>query len=367
MFSRLFHRSSAAAEPTFLQRVLEFWRWFEEVAPRFYAGLEAAQRDDLTRETAEKIDELLPGFGWVYGPGADRIGHSFTLTGEGVEAMQLLSRYWLSQAPSIPGWTFYSSRQPDKIEGTAINFGPDLEIDAKAIWVTPELDEEEEMIHLTLWNPQWQELEEGQRWRIAFLFLDESLGEYGVQRWLGKIHFGNHKLGDSFPLHELSGHIDGIARERGWKLYPPGELSTLFRLKSTVPGRTRGDLLTLTTQAPHLFRDFMEAEGKLADPFEKLGADYVYLSIPKKYFLPGREVEIRGGIEDALEDALTETAQGRCLGGGMGTDRTYVDLLIYDGAQSIQRIRETVRPMGLPRGTTLEYFAESKRSRRIEI
>ncbi len=66
------------------------------------------------------VNELSPGFAWVFGPGADGIGHSFTLSGEGVIHRQLLALQWLSRAPVINGWTFYAARQPGPISGHTI-------------------------------------------------------------------------------------------------------------------------------------------------------------------------------------------------------------------------------------------------------
>jgi hypothetical protein len=43
----------------------------QEVAPRFYATIENGQCSSLANETSAKVDQFLPGFQWVYGPGAE--------------------------------------------------------------------------------------------------------------------------------------------------------------------------------------------------------------------------------------------------------------------------------------------------------
>ena len=117
MFS-FFKRSQPKKEElTFKNRVQNFWRWYAEVAPRFYQTIEAKDCPSLAGEVSTKVNEMLPGFAWVFGPGANGNGHSFTLSGEGDIHRQLLTMFWRSQAPEISGWTFYHARQPGSVEG----------------------------------------------------------------------------------------------------------------------------------------------------------------------------------------------------------------------------------------------------------
>jgi hypothetical protein len=130
MFSWLKPKPAAKAEFTFKARVEEFWDWYTKSAARFYETIENKKCGDLTSEVSATIDRLLPGFAWVFGPGANGQGHSFTLTGEGDEHRQLLTRQWLSFAPRLPGWTFYDSRQPSETVEWAINIG-ELQFDPR--------------------------------------------------------------------------------------------------------------------------------------------------------------------------------------------------------------------------------------------
>jgi hypothetical protein len=97
----------------------------------------------------------------------------------------------------------------------------------------------------------------------------------------------------------------------------------------------------------------------------EIGADYLYIAIPKKYFPIGAETDARGEIEDKLEAALASKSSGRCIGGGLGLHHGYVDLLIFDGKRSIEIIREVLQTFDFPEGTSIEYFASEKRGNRI--
>ncbi len=360
------------SEPaTFKERVTQFWDWFQEVAPRFYETIESKKCANLTLETSSKVDELFPGFAWVFGPGENGEGHSFTLSGEGVEHKQLLALEWYQRAPSIQGWTFYPSRQPGPIQGKIIEiFG--LKMDPKEIWVTPELDAESECVNLTMWHPLWDSLDDSQRWTIVFIFLDECLGEYGTQWWIGSLDFGADKLADSFPLEELEGYVSEVVARNEWKKYPPGDCYTLYRLepdedeneKNAYP---RSDLFTLSTSAPNLFRDYMESGGEFADPLNGTGAQFVYVSVDGSYFPAGAEVDKRSEVEEALDAVLKSEQSGRCVGGGLGKGRGYVDLLILDGKRSLAIIEKSLKTLNIASGSSIEFFDRNQRSQRVRL
>ncbi|MBK8475307.1 MAG: hypothetical protein IPL39_03100 [Opitutaceae bacterium] len=360
-------RRTPPAPPTFNERVAAFWTWFTEVAPRCYATIEDKRCGELAEETSAKVDELLPGFAWVFGPGENDVGHSLTLSGEGVIHRQLLALQWLALAPKIPGWTFYAARQPGPITGHVIEMAG-TRFDPKEIWVTPRIDTDAEKLDLTIWHPAWATISEKQRGIITFLFLDESLGEYGTERWIGEISHGKEHLAQSFPLEELASHVDATAKANTWRLIAPGECYTLFSCKEPRPGVfPRSDVLTQSTANPKLFREYMKAEGELSDPLPGTGADYLYVSIPHEYFPAGKETDFRGEIEEALDDALKTAHSGSCIGGAFGTINGYVDLLVFDGARSRDLVQQTLRRFQLPRGSMIEFFAREKRGQRIAL
>lgn len=134
----LFKRRPKPASLTFKARVEAFWDWYAQVADRFYQTIEAKRCTDLTGEVSQKVDELLPGFAWVFGPG-ENDGHSFTLSGEGDLHRQLLTQYWVSRAPTLTGWTFYPARQPGRIDGIRMEI-EGQSFDPMEFWLTPTIN-----------------------------------------------------------------------------------------------------------------------------------------------------------------------------------------------------------------------------------
>lgn len=368
MFS-LFKRRTPPppAESTFKTRVTDFWKWYAGTAERLYQTIEDRRCGDLTAETSARVSEMVPGLAWVYGPGENRKGHSLTLSGEGNPHRQWLAEYWRTQAPELKGWTFYSSRQPSPDPGSGIIRISELEFDPKAFWLTPSINEAREVIDLVVWHPLFPQLDDNTRWTILFLFLDEALGEIGTQNWIGEITMNDSRLADAVPLAELRAFTESVQAKYGWRKGGPRELWTSYQCEKDRLDEPRGDVFVGTSNLMALINEHSAADGKLADPLAGTGADYIYVQFDARFLPRGQEVDKRGEIEDALIAALNPPASGWHLGGAMGRRFAYIDLLIFDGVQSITLVRETLRRLRLPQGTSINYFAHEKRGHRLLI
>ena len=366
MFS-LFKRSAdIKPELTFKVRVQLFWEWYAADADRFFQTIENKKCSSLVGEVSAKVDELLPGFAWVFGPGENGLGHSFTLTGEGILHRQLLAKFWHSQAPKLAGWTFYHSRQPGTIQGMKMDIGGKA-FDPIEFWITAIPNRESEKLDLVAWHPLFGTLPERERWKILFLFLDEVLGEFGTQQWIGEIKINDQKLAEAMPLHELQSYLKNVEAETGWKKYLPGESWVGYRLKQQHQRFIRGDIFVGSINNPRLMEEYLKAEGELSDPLTETGAEYVFVAFESGFLPPGKESETRGVIEDAIARALQTDMNGRVLGGALGTQNAYIDLMLFDGVNSLETVRRALAGQNLPAGTSVNYFAKEKRGHRIVL
>ena len=358
---------------TFKARVERFWQRYSRVASRFYKLLEQEDDRDVVAETDEMMSELLPGFAWVYGPGAagyGEPGRALTLSGEGVLQRQLLALYWTSRAPSLDGWTFYAARQPSPpeiIENMRIDF-EGQEMNPLEFWLTPAIDEQQERVDLTVWHPLYAGVP-GEEARLGafFLFLDEVLGEYGTGQWIGQVTPSDSQLADAIPLTELWGYIRNLESESGWQKFLPGEGAVAYEREAPVNRFPRDDVFVGSTTLYELISDYYEAEGNLDDPLAGTGADYVFVSMDARLFPEGQQMETRDAIENALAAALNSDQTGRVLGGAFGTQFAYLDLMLFDAQNSVRTVERVLREQNLPPGTTINFFAREKVSQRVTL
>ena len=366
MFSLFKRKSATEGETTFKQRVRDFWGWYAEVGPRFFQTIEAGECQNLITETSAHVDKLFPDFAWVFGTGAGGEGHSFTLSGEGVSHRQLLTRFWHSQAPRLDGWTFYPARQPGSIKGMEMEIGGQ-KFKPTEFWLVPTINEQSKKVHIIAWHPLFSVLGRKDCLSALFLFLDEVLGEYGTGQWIGEIKLGEEKMGDAIPLEELPAYIKKLEIEKGWKKLPPGETATGYQLKERHRELPRGDIITGTTMHPHLINEYLANDANLADPLAGTGADFVYVVFDAKMLPQGKQVQVRGEIEGILDKQLRSSSNGQLIGGAMVIENAYIDLLLFDGAESINTVRKVLVEQNLPAGTAIHYFAREKRGHRIVL
>ncbi len=341
---------------TLKARVKTFWQWFSSVAQRFYTEIENQKCPDLQPEVSAKVDELLGGMAWVFGPGVDG-GHSFTITPEGNPYQRFVARYWLDQAPVLQGWTFYAARQPS--EGglcSRLDVGG-MEFGAAEIWMTPWVDEQKEKVDLTVWHPSFDKIPENLRWTVTFIYLDEALGEDGVVNWIGEIKMGDDKLAGAIPLSELPEFVREIEAKHGWKKYPPHEVVSGYqRREPSRGGVLREDVVAGTTRLMRLLQEYPLD----SNPLEKFGADLVMIVIPTAALPQGvHVVEARGQIEDAIKKAFDPAAAGFLLGGAIGLENAYIDLLLCDGENSLGIVHRVLTEQGVADNAGLVSFVKS--------
>jgi hypothetical protein len=365
MFS-LFRKRQSTEELTFKARVEKFWQWYSQVGARFYQTIESGKCADLAAEVSEGVDDLLPGLAWVFGAGVAGVGHSFTLSGEGVLHRQLLAIYCVSRAPKLNGWTFYASRQPGTIECIGMEIGGH-KFDAMEFWITPKIDAESEKVNITVWHPLFATVrKENERLSPLFLFLDEVLGEFGTGQWIGEIESNDTQLADAIPLKELHAFIKKIETEKGWQKLPPGESGVVYSREERLNRFLRDDIIAGSTTHPDLVNEYFRVEGRLQDPLAGTGADYAFVSFDCAFFPDVKEmVDKRSIIEEALDKALVSAQSGRVLGGAFGTHFGYIDLLLFDGRNSLEIVGRVLRKQNLPAGTAINFFAKEKISQRV--
>ncbi|MEM7247227.1 MAG: hypothetical protein AAF533_17935 [Acidobacteriota bacterium] len=351
-----FDRFRAKKKETFKERVEAFWAWWTEESESLLARVgNSEDNESLQRDVGEAVTRLGLDFAWEFGPGPEGDGHSFALSPSGDRNRLFLVSYWRSRAPELPGWTFHASRQPFPESGDwAINLGGTA-VAPKDVLLDLAVDEEREVIHVFAWCEAFEELEEDQARRHLFLLVDAVLGENGTERWVGVIEQADRRPDAAVPLSRLREWIQAAATERGWEDRSPEDVYTVYGLEEPIGDFPRGDTIGGTTRNTSILGAYLEEGGPIEDPVEGTGAEYLFAVVPGSVFPAGEETSVRAELEDALQQRLGEAQSGMVLGGAMGRDAGYVDLLVFDGDRSRELIEEVFAARGLT-GHRLESF-----------
>ncbi len=343
---------------TFKTRVNLFWEWFSRQADGFQQQIEDGKGPELEPVVSEAINKWLPGFAYVFGP-RDQGGHTFTLSPSGNVDLRFLASYWLEQAPRLENWTFFSSRQPGLCDGFGIRI-EQHEFEAAAVLIEFEVNEEEEVLDIVIWHPNYVE-DDDINSQVAFIFLDEVMGEIGTEMWIGNIELGGEKPQNGIPLKSLATEVVAAASMHDWEKNAPDKTFVGYSVAEPKDGYPRSDTIAGATCHFSLVGEFMEQEGLLDnDPLAGTGAHFLYLSIDAQGFPEDEEVEFRAKIEDQLNDMLVERGAGRILGGATGYANAYIDLVIFDGQNALDLIEQSMRLQNHAASYRVERFFASQ-------
>ena len=365
MFKRFFTKSQgpSAVELTLKGRMELFWKWFSEESSTYYQAIESGDFNSHASEFSEKIHGFLPGVAWVFGPGADGVGHSLTLSPEGDAYAALVITHIIKNAPTLDGWTFYDSRQASPtFDGMSMDIAGE-NVSAKQIWITPSIDEEREKIDVTCWAPVFVQLDEGARGQITFLWLDETLGEFQVGSRLGAIDIEPSNLENAIPLSELPEFVHETELACQWERRTPGEYYTGYNLQERAdyePEFLRSDIFTGTSLLYEIACDYAREQGSLDHPLPKLGVDFVFVALPWELFDQEKQVDERTDIEDKLTGGFDINGSGIVLGGAAGRKNMYIEIAILDGERGISTLLEVLKGDRIGQHGAVHYFDKER-------
>ena len=333
-------------DATFRERVHEFWNWFPHQADQLTAAVNSDNPKKSLESFFEDVRTKIGGLAWAFGPGSTEDTLSFTVTGEGEKSRQLLAQFWLENAVPVAGWDFYCSRQAtpaEHLDGIKIEVG-DACIDTTTMLINTEVDDENQVINLQAWHPAFEELDENGRYNIAFLLLDESLGEYGTQSKLGKIELkpSSEDRPLAKPLASLPGYLETLWADKGWEENSPLETYTGYQAEPT-DNFVRSDTIAGYTNVPEVVVAYLDNDGKLdEDPVNGTGASFYFVKLDRGELPEDHDpLAFRTEIETEVARRIAGGG-GYVIGGATGTNYSYVDVVIFDGERSLAAIREAI-------------------------
>jgi hypothetical protein len=200
------------------EAILAFWRFWAtievELAESFKGPLPDRFVDGMTSHVAA-IDERLE---WEFGPGK-QARHHLCLSAKGDPEVRILAERWRRSAPSkgavgnVNGaWEFYASRQPSSAAHLTLEIA-DQQVAFADLRFGVTLDETREVLDLEVFHPCFADAPEELRAQIAFLALDSTFGEDGVERWVGGVDLVTAEPAGALDLAGLSEQATTLAAQ----------------------------------------------------------------------------------------------------------------------------------------------------------
>jgi len=210
-----FGRRREATQPSVGHPVLGFWRWWNDGG--HLAVTEAVTTGEYGRlpETIGRlVADIHPDLEWELGRGREA-QHALIVSSGGVAQLRPLAERWLRAAPpTTTTWEFHAARQPDPGVLTAkLQLdGYDLALSEAQVGTT--VDEDADVVHVTVWHPGFPALDEANRAQVTFLLLDWLLGEDDVERWIGSVESATVRPENATPASSLTATVAELAARR---------------------------------------------------------------------------------------------------------------------------------------------------------
>ncbi|NQZ59271.1 MAG: hypothetical protein HRT88_17595 [Lentisphaeraceae bacterium] len=339
--------------PSFKSRVRNFWDWFNENAARLGETIDAGNCQELSTETLNQTDKLIPGISWSYGVSANDQRHTFTLSAESNPHWIYLTRYWLDCAPDIDNWEFFCFKQASPNPNQQVLKFKELSFSIKGIWLEPKIDENLMLININVWHPTFDKLTEMERFRILFLWLDAVLGESETERWIGQVEFCDTQLENTIPLLELPEYIEELTTKLRWQKPTPSDCYTLYECPPVTHQFLRTDTLIAHTSNMRLVSDYFEYCGDIPDPLIGSNAHFIFINFPITHFPQAQRRTLSNLLEKVMNEVLIKDKSGKVTGYSIGEKFLYLDFIIYDGTASIELIKNTLIHSGY--NSDIEY------------
>jgi hypothetical protein len=202
---RLFKRGPLGSD------IEDFWAWWPRNRDRVAAAIESRSFDGaLVQDITKAVRTIHPAMAWELSPGRNA-QHAFCVSPEGKAEIRQAALRWLAAAPALDAvWEYYASKQAARsmtdLKIGAVHFDL-VEMRAIASW-----DPVRQRIDIKLWHPAFTQVAQAVRNQVAFLFLDNLLGEDDVERWVGQLDLLDEPTGGRTP-DELKAEIERRSAE----------------------------------------------------------------------------------------------------------------------------------------------------------
>lgn len=186
-----------------------FWNWFQKNRERLHGV--GHQNQGLVGEVSRHLKKVHPGLVPEFGMKENR-AVELVISADGDRSIFPAVVDLVSMAPEVPGWKITAFRQPGIADAEIEMNG--VRLSAGSLWFRSEPDEEK--VGLTVLIPGLTEENKQHLSHMAFLLLDNALGEFLVETSVGFIDFEplpeSRESEDCHPFTSIADHVQQVVQ-----------------------------------------------------------------------------------------------------------------------------------------------------------
>lgn len=327
------------------ERVERFWTWFEENEQKLSEMIRP-----VSPEEADKLVAFVQeGTGLIskelnFNLGGD---NEFTFSVEGWPDLFIIYPYIISRMPeSLKGkWKFFPFNQGDSKNDFSFKMnGADISIDR--VMVKASYFEENKTFHISYYEKNLCAMPKNESYGAMWIMLENTLGEGVSFKYIDTIEAVGNREDGMIPLTELKKYIkDTLKYHREQFFENPKDLYRTYKLDPKESDELRFDVIIGSTCLMAVVADYYNDSAEIFDHANSFGAQAIYIAFPNGDDLNGKEIlNFRHEIEDRITDEILKPMNlGQVIGGAMGTDSSYIDLIVYDLYAFIEKVKPLLR------------------------
>ena len=326
---------------TLVQRVREFWQWFSENEEKLSDLIEHPDRMGGSEDTVAFINQgiALLHEDLQFNMGGD---HEFTFAVSGTHERFFLLPYITANLPAQfrDKWTFFPCMQ--SVKGKEFGFqmhGTRVGNDDVMVSAVP--DEEGKRANLRFFAAPWAELEEKNCYNAFYTLMEITIGEALAHSCVEDVTWAGAAEEGMIPLTQLEQWMLDNLCEDG-KAPDPSQNYFVYQLQPGDEPQPRKDVFIGSGHCAPIINGYYAEKDECYDTFAAFGAKPVFLYFT--YEDRDTVLEKRNALMDKIEaEVLGERGSGQeiglMLGGAVGQNYAYIDLLLYDEPAVFEKLQ----------------------------
>lgn len=333
--------------PSFRQRVNEFWNEFlKEEASIKQLMADKVDADTLIGALNKIIEKAFNDVAFEVGHNGQK--HELILSPNGNKTVLKQIQYLLKYKPEgvDDRWNFYGAKPAIGSEGMGLSiYGKNITPDDFTVYT--ELEEDRKLIHIEVYAPKLDDLDEDLRYNALFIMLDLFIGELYTMEYIGSvdiIEVEKRSDHESIPLSKMHAYINYLIEEHDWD--KTKDLSAQYTAYQVTPkedsNNLRDDVFIGFSSAFDIIRQLSDEEIHPLDNIQQDGVymGYIYYNnndVDEKNMVPQR-----AEIEDKIMDLTSSQGIADSTGGATGHQHSYIDFIIYDLDRFLEIAKEVM-------------------------
>ena len=318
---------------TLLEKTDAFWKWFVENRPALERLADCPGERD-PQEAAAFVEQgvrlLSPDLRYTFGG-----RRQFSFSAGGQEPLFYLLPYVVSRKPgSLSDWRFHPFVSGSG--GASFDFLIyNTRCSTDQISLALRFDPDSASFQLEFYHPALCELDPPRQMSAFYAMMDLTIGESLSWLFIDGAQPLESPTDNMFPLSQLEARMREALQAMNLPLpNRPDERCVRYGFRPRKSIFPRFDVFEGTTCYTGLLNDYYGGKTEQFDALQAYGARACYLSYPRAPALDaGQARQMRYELENVLQQALGPKGSGLetgvVLGGALGRERCYIDLLLY--------------------------------------